>query len=103
MKKNTVKVGTPESHFSCELRKFEQILNNLPREKAFELMVYSANYWKLKHVKNILPPSVSVKIAADVLCDDIESLLRRRVYMTTTKKVDSWMKLVEIVSKTISN
>ena len=101
MKKARIKNEVPESHFRVALKEFEVIVCSLPREQAFELMSYTANYFKLKHVKTILPPSVSVEVAADILCDEIESWLKRKIFNSAIKKVDAWISLVQIVNESV--
>lgn len=104
MKKLNRKNYYPASHFGPELKKFETIVNNLPREKAFELMDYTVNYFKLKHVKTILPPGASVITAADILCDDIEAWIKKQIYNSAIKKISTWIRLIEILSnKSLEN
>lgn len=96
MKKTLNKTIFPMTHLGPELRKFESIVNNLNRDKADELMFYTAKYFKLKHVKTIRSPDLSVRDAADILCDDIEAWAQRQIYTTAVKKVAIWLKLIEI-------
>src|SRR5512133_609384 len=75
------------SVFKSELDQLEEVLKILPREKAHDLAIYTASYFKLPNVKTVLPPATSQTTAAEILCDELKNFLDGYRSITIFKKL----------------
>jgi hypothetical protein len=92
----------PEFHFLEDLKKIEAIVNSLPKEQAFELISYTASHFRLIQTKKMLTsPTVDVKAASDILRAEMELWLKRKIFNSAFKKVNTWIRLIELVYQSV--
>ena len=97
-------LSTPQKAliFRPELKRFEELLQKLPRDRAHELAEYTTNYFKLKHIKTLFPPGTDHIPATEIFILDLERYLDKQKTVSIIKRVAAWVKLCELVNNQIN-